>query len=116
MIAVDRAVWTIHNKSLQVILDGEIKESKVSDKKFSPGGDIWTGEIPMLRFKEESYQEEYNSFNSDLMMLFSDPLFDKIFIDAKIGEESEYGSNILKTPLIIRKIEEYTVDEIIEQH
>lgn len=70
----------------------------------------------MLRFKEESYQEEYNSFNSDLMMLFSDPLFDKIFIDAKIGEESEYGSNILKTPLIIRKIEEYTVDEIIEQH
>ena len=50
------------------------------------------------------------------MMLFSDSLFDKIFIDAKIGEESEYGSNILKTPLIIRKIEEYTVDEIIEQH
>lgn len=116
MIAVDRAVWTIHNKNFQIILDGEIKESKVSDKKFSHGGDIWTGEIPMLRFKEESYQEEYNSFNSDLMMLFSDPLFDKIFIDAKIGEESEYGSNILKTPLIIRKIEEYTVDEIIEQH
>lgn len=114
MIKLDRAVWTIHNKNFQIILDGEIADEKVLDKKFSPGGDIWTGEIPKLRFKDENHQNEYNEFTSDLIVLFSEPLFNKIFIDAKIGEESEYGADRLKNPLIIRKIEEYTVDEIIQ--
>ena len=36
----------------------------------------------------------------------------EVLIDAKIGEESEYIN--CKTPLIIRKIEEYSVDEIIK--
>ena len=36
---------------------------------------------------------------------------DKVFIDAKIGEESEYVN--AKNPLLIRKIEEYSVDELI---
>jgi len=34
-----------------------------------------------------------------------------VFINAKIGEESEYLNS--KKPLVIRKIEEYSVDEII---
>jgi hypothetical protein len=36
----------------------------------------------------------------------------EVFIDAKLGEESEYLN--CKNPLLIRKIEEYSVDEIIE--
>ena len=37
---------------------------------------------------------------------------DEVFINAKIGEESEYVN--AKNPLVIRKIEEYSVDEIIK--
>ena len=44
-------------------------------------------------------------------MLFSEPDADHVFTDAKIGEESEYVN--AKSPLLIRKIEEYSVDEII---
>ena len=46
------------------------------------------------------------------MTLFTEPGVDKVFIDAKLGEESEYINS--ENPLVIRKIEEYSVDEIIE--
>jgi hypothetical protein len=46
------------------------------------------------------------------MTLFTEPSVDEVFIEAKLGEESEYLN--CKNPLIIRKIEEYSVDEIIE--
>lgn len=93
-------------------LDGEIKDSKVCDRKFSPGNDIWTDEIPRLGFSDEKVQNDYRDFVSDIEALFSEKSADEVFINAKIGEESEYINS--KDPLLIRKIEEYSVDEIIE--
>ena len=109
---MERAVWIILNKNFSLTLDGEIKNNKLIDKKFSPGEDIWTSELPRLGFSDEKVQKDYDAFISDILTLFTEPDVDKVFIDAKIGEESEYIN--AKTPLVIRKIEEYSVDEIIE--
>jgi hypothetical protein len=46
--------------------------------------------------------------------LFLEPQVNEVFINAKIGEESEYKNPSISTPLIIRKIEEYDVDEILD--
>lgn len=108
---MQRAVWIILNENFSLTLDSEIKNDKIQDKKFSPGQDIWTSEIPRLGFSDENIQRDYDEFISDLFTLFSEPTVDKVFIDAKIGEESEYINS--KNPLVIRKIEEYDVDEII---
>lgn len=102
----------ILNKNFSLTLDAEIVDGKVTDKKFSPGKDIWTNELPRLGFSSESVQNDYNEFTSDILTLFSEPGADDVFINAKIGEESEYVN--AKNPLIIRKIEEYSVDEIIQ--
>ena len=109
---MDRAVWIILNKDFSLTLDGEIKDGKITDKKFSPGQDIWTSEIPRLGFDSEEIQNDYDNFIKDILTLFTEPSVDNVFIDAKIGEESEYMN--AKSPLLIRKIEEYSVDEIIE--
>ena len=109
---MERAVWIILNKNFSLTLDAEIRDDKVCDKKFSPGEDIWTDELPRLGFSDERVQNDYDNFISDILTLFTEPSVDKVFIDAKIGEESEYVN--AKTPLVIRKIEEYSVDEIIE--
>lgn len=92
-------------------MDGEVKDDKVIDKKFSPGEDIWTNEIPILGFSDENVQKDYDEFISDIFTLFAEPTANEVFINAKIGEESEYLN--CKNPLLIRKIEEYHVDEII---
>lgn len=109
---MDRAVWIILNKNFSLTLDGEIANGKIIDKKFSPGEDIWTEELPRLGFSSEEIQKDYDAFLSDIITLFAEPGVDKVFSDAKIGEESEYLN--AKDPLLIRKIEEYSVDEIIE--
>lgn len=109
---MERAVWIILNKNFSITLDSQIKDDRICDKKFSPGGDIWTDELPRLGFSDENVQKDYDEFLSDIMTLFSEPSVDSVFIEAKIGEESEYIYS--KNPLIIRKIEEYSVDEIIE--
>ena len=106
-----RAVWIILNQNFSLTLDGEIKDKKVVDKKFSPGSDIWTNELPRLGFSDENLQKDYDNFISDIMTLFSETSVNEVFINAKIGEESEYINS--KSPLVIRKIEEYDVDEII---
>ena len=102
----------ILNENFSLTLDGEIKNNKLKDKKFSPGSDIWTEELPRLGFSDENVQKDYDEFISDIMSLFTEPGVDEVFLDAKIGEESEYLNG--KKPLLIRKIEEYSVDEIIE--
>ena len=109
---MERAVWIILNKNFSLTLDGEIKNNRLTDRKFSPGEDIWTDEIPRLGFSDEQTQKDYDEFINDISTLFAEPSVDKVFIDAKIGEESEYLYS--KNPLVIRKIEEYDVDEIIE--
>ena len=106
-----RAVWIILNKNFSLTLDGEIKDKMVADKKFSPGSDIWTDELPRLAFSDKNLQKDYDDFISDIFTLFSEPSVNEVFINAKIGEESEYINS--KSPLLIRKIEEYDVDEII---
>ena len=108
---MERAVWIILNKNFSLTLDSEIADGKITDKKFSPGNDIWTDELPRLGFSDENVQKDYEEFISDILTLFSEPDADKVFIDAKIGEESEYI--YANSPLLIRKIEEYSVDEII---
>jgi hypothetical protein len=110
---MERAVWIILNRNFSLTLDGEIKDERVIDKKFSPGEDIWTNELPRLGFSDDNVQKDYDEFLGDILALFSETHADKVFIDAKIGEESEYLN--CKNPLIIRKIEEYSVDEIIEE-
>ena len=109
---MERAVWIILNKNFSLTLDSEIKDGKICDKKFSPGSDIWTDELPRLGFSDENVQKDYEDFISDIIALFSEAGVNEVFIDAKIGEESEYIN--AKNPLVIRKIEEYSVDEIIE--
>ncbi len=111
---MDRSVWTINNTHFTLILDAKIADEKLSDRKFSPGEDIWTSEIPQLKFEDSLIQEEYDNFISDLLMLLSEPSVDKVFIDAKIGEESEYNPLSAYEPIIIRKIEDYTVENVIE--
>ena len=111
LVIMERAVWIILNKNFSITLDAEIADGKVIDKKFSPGADIWTDELPRLGFSDEDVQKDYDEFIKDIISLFSEPGADKVFIDAKIGEESEYINS--KSPLVIRKIEEYSVDEII---
>ena len=108
---MERAVWIILNRNFSITLDGETRDGKVVDKKFSPGNDIWTNEIPRLGFGDEKVQKDYDEFISDIFTLFSEPSVNNVFINAKIGEESEYVN--CKSPLLIRKIEEYSVDEII---
>ena len=108
VIEMDRCVWIILNENFEMMLDGEISENRVVDKKFSPGSDLWTNELPQLKIKDEKVQKEYDEFRNDILTFFMEPQADKVLIDAKIGEESEYLEKI-----IIRKIEEYTVDEII---
>lgn len=109
---MDRAVWIILNKDFSLTLDSEIKNEKLVDKKFSPSQDIWTEELPRLGFSNADIQKDYDDFIKDIIALFTEPNADKVFINAKIGEESEYLN--AKTPLLIRKIEEYSVDEIIK--
>ena len=109
---MERAVWIILNKNFSLTLDGEIKDDRLTDKKFSPGEDIWTDELPRLGFSDEQAQKDYDEFIGDIVALFAEPSVDKVFIEAKLGEESEYIN--AKSPLLIRKIEEYSVDEIIE--
>lgn len=75
---------------------------------------MWTSRIPELKFNDKTTQKEYGCFTEDLILLFSEPTFNEIFIDAKIGEESEYSTKSISNPLIIRKIEKYEVEEIIE--
>lgn len=108
---MDRAVWIILNKNFSLTLDGEIKDGKLTDKKFSPGSDIWTEEVPRLGFSDEKVQNDYEEFMTDIETLFGESSVDEVFINAKLGEESEYLNS--ESPLVIRKIEEYTVDEII---
>lgn len=108
---MERAVWIILNRNFSLTLDGEIKDNKVIDKKFSPGEDIWTDELPRLGFSDENIQKDYDDFLSDVISLFSESGADEVFINAKLGEESEYVN--AKSPLLVRKIEEYDVDEII---
>ena len=55
-----RAVWLILNENFTLTLDGEIKDEKVTDKKFSPGSDIWTNELPQLGFEDEKVQNDYD--------------------------------------------------------
>lgn len=86
---------------------------KISDRKFSPGEDIWTSEIPQLKFEDDNIQKEYDNFISDLLMLLSEPSVDQVFIEAKIGEESEYNATSTYEPIIIRKIEDYEVEKVI---
>lgn len=105
---MDRCVWIILNENFEMMLDGEISENKVVDKKFSPGSDLWTDELPQLKIKDKKVQQEYDEFISDIFTFFMEPQADEVLINAKIGEESEYLERI-----IIRKIEEYSVDEII---
>lgn len=109
---MDRAVWIILNKNFSITMDSEIKDNKITDKKFSPGSDIWTNELPKLGFSDERVQKDYDKFISDIITLFTEPSVDEVFVNAKIGEESEYVN--AESPLLIRKIEEYSVDEIIE--
>lgn len=111
---MERAIWIILNVNFSLTLDAEIRDNKVIDKKFSPGEDIWTEELPRLGFSDENIQKEYDNFISDIITLFAEPSADKVFIDAKIGEESEYSNNFISSPVVIRKIEEYVVDEIIK--
>ena len=108
---MDRAVWIMLNKNFSLTLDGEIKDGKLTDKKFSPGSDIWTEEVPRLGFSDEKVQNDYEEFMTDIETLFGESSVDEVFINAKLGEESEYLNS--ESPLVIRKIEEYTVDEII---
>ncbi len=105
---MNRCVWIILNRNFEMMLDGEVSDNRVVDKKFSPGSDIWTNELPKLRIKDENVQKEYDSFMEDILTFFLEPQADKVLINAKIGEESEYLEKI-----IIRKIEEYDVEEII---
>ena len=112
MIYMERAVWIILNKNFSMTMDSEIEDNKICDKKFSPGNDIWTEELPRLGFSDEKVQKDYEDFLSDIISLFSEVSVDEVFINAKIGEESEYIN--AKDSLLIRKIEEYSVDEIIE--
>ncbi|MDO5860535.1 hypothetical protein [Methanobrevibacter sp.] len=109
---MDRAVWIILNKNFSLTLDSQIANGKIIDKKFSPCEDIWTEELPRLGFSSKNVQKDYDEFINDIIALFMEPGIDKVFIDAKIGEESEYLN--AKNPLLIRKIEEYSVDEIIK--
>lgn len=111
---MDRFVWTIHNENFELIVDGEIKDSKIVDKKYSLGSDIWTISIPELKFSDKLTQKEYDTFVKDLIILFSEPIFNQLLIDAKIGEETEYSAKSISQPLIIRKIEDYEVEEIIK--
>lgn len=111
---MNRDTWTINNENFELLLDACVDNEKLTDKKFSIGQDLWTEEIPDLIFNNEEPQKEYNSFKEDLIILFSEPTVDEIFINAKIGEESEYEQKGISQPIIIRKIEEYIVDEIIE--
>lgn len=46
-------------------------------------------------------------------MLLSEPSVDQVFIEAKIGEESEYNATSTYEPIIIRKIEDYEVEKVI---
>lgn len=111
---MDRDIWTISNENFELLLDACVDDEKITDKKFSIGEDLWTEEIPDLVFKDEKPQKEYDNFKDDLIILFSEPTVNEIFINAKIGEESEYDQKGISQPIIIRKIEEYIVDEIIE--
>ncbi|MBO6123773.1 MAG: hypothetical protein J6P09_08025 [Methanobrevibacter sp.] len=108
---MERAVWIILNKNFSLTLDGEILNEKVVDKKFSPGNDLWTSELPRLGFSDEKIQKDYDEFITDILTLFSEPTINEVLINAKLGEESEYLN--CENPLLIRKIEEYSVDEII---
>ncbi|MBR0369589.1 MAG: hypothetical protein IJH63_02555 [Methanobrevibacter sp.] len=110
---MNRCVWIIINRNFEMMLDGEIIENKLKDKKFSPGGDVWTEELPLLKIADENIQKEYDEFRNDILTLFLEPQVNEVFINAKIGEESEYDNPSISTPLIIRKIEEYEVEEII---
>lgn len=112
---MERAVWIILNTNFSLTLDGEILNNKVKDKKFSLGHDIWTNELPELRFTNDKIQNDYDNFIKDIIVLFSEPSADEVFINAKLGEESEYDNFHITNPIIIRKIEEYNVDEIITQ-
>lgn len=105
---MNRCVWIILNRNFEMMLDGEVSDNRVVDKKFSPGSDIWTNELPQLKIKDENVQKEYDSFIEDILTFFLEPQADEVLINAKIGEESEYLEKI-----IIRKIEEYDVEEII---
>lgn len=105
---MDRCVWVILNENFEMLLDGQVREKKVVDKKFSPGSDLWTNELPQLKIKDEKVQSEYDEFRNDILTFFLESQADEVLINAKIGEESEYLEKI-----IIRKIEEYSVDEII---
>lgn len=105
---MNRCVWIILNRNFEMMLDGEVSDNRVVDKKFSPGSDIWTNELPKLRINDENVQKEYDSFIEDILTFFLEPQADEVLINAKIGEESEYLEKI-----IIRKIEEYEVEEIM---
>ena len=65
------------------------------------------------KIRNERIQKEYNEFRNDIFTLFLEPQVNEVFINAKIGEESEYDNSSISTPLIIRKIEEYDVEEIL---
>lgn len=109
---MERAVWIILNEYFSLTLDGEIDDNQVVDKKFSPGNDIWTNELPRLGFSDEKVQKDYDNFLKDIFSFFAEAQANEVLIDAKLGEESEYIN--CEKPLVIRKIEEYSVDEIIE--
>ena len=68
---MERAVWIILNNNFSLTLDSEIKDGKVVDKRFSPGNDLWTTEIPQLRFSDENIQNDYNDFVFDIVALFA---------------------------------------------
>ena len=119
---MERAVWIILNNNFSLTLDSEIKNGKIERKpvkslEFGVDGsyNVDYASINANGVKSpnnDSFQKDYDIFISDIMTLFTEPSVDTVFIDAKLGEESEYVNS--KEPLVIRKIEEYTVDEIIE--
>ena len=111
---MQKTVWIILNPNFSLTLDGEILNNKVTDKKFSVGSDLWTNELPELKFSNKKLQKDYDNFIKDIIIFFSENRSNEVFINAKLGEESEYDNNLITNHLIIRKIEEYDVDEIIK--
>ena len=67
---MERAVWIILNKHFSLTLDGEMADGKVIDKKFSPGEDIWTNELPRLGFSDENIRIDHNAVSYDINCIF----------------------------------------------
>ena len=105
---MERSVWIILNKNFSITIDGEIKNNKVEDKKFSPGSDIWTNELPRLGFSDEKVQKDYDNFITDIITLFAEPSINEVLIDAKILKKSRTVVEVLEEE------EEFTSAKLLE--